>query len=112
MADQDAEKFLQQIKSDANLREALGKEMQHDIAAGVQKYASQLGLHFTTEELVKAYVEQLAGQGLSHADIQDIMSATAGPELLVRYKANQAAIPYVSYAPNGGPPVYAGKPRY
>ena len=112
MAEQDAEKFLQQVKSDANLREALGKEMQRDIAAGVQKYATQFGLRFTTEELVKAYVEQLAGQGVSQADIQDIMSATTGPELLVRYKANQTAIPYVSYAPTGGPPVYAGKPRY
>jgi hypothetical protein len=111
MAAQDAKKFLEQIKSDANLRDALGKEIGRDVAAGIQKHASQLGLRFTTEELVKAYVEQLASQGLSQADIKDILSTTTGPELLVRYKATQAAIRYASYAP-GGTLFYANKPKY
>ena len=51
MSSSDAEKFVQQVTADATLREDLGKELQQDIADAVQKYASQLGLKFTTEEL-------------------------------------------------------------
>jgi glutaminase len=111
MSSSDAEKFVQQVTADGTLRENLGKELQQDIADAVQKYASQLGLKFTTEELVKAYVAQLASKGLTSADVEDIMSSAATPELLVRYSANQTPAPYVSYA-EGGPRMYAGTPRY
>jgi glutaminase len=111
MSSSDAEKFVEQVTADATLRENLGKELQQDIADAVQKYASQLGLKFTTEELVKAYVAQLASKGLTSADVEDIMSSAATPELLVRYNSNQTPTPYVSYA-EGGPRMYAGTPRY
>lgn len=98
MSDQDAKQFIDKLKNDPSVREALANAVRNGASSGASDYGAKLGLNFSGSELVNAYSDEMRAQGLSDDDIKDLTSAGESPHVMY------GAAPDGSYATH---PAYA-----
>lgn len=107
MSDNDAKSFLDKVKSDPAVRDALVGAISDGASKGAVEAGKKLGLDFSTSELIAAYADEMRASGLTEGKLKDLSSG--GTPILYGAAPDGAYAAHPAYASHEG---YADHPGY